>query len=381
LRASARAFAFCGGEGYGRAHTDSIAEVELGKIIPVLMSGGAGTRLWPLSRSRRPKQFHRLGGAHSLIQDTALRLTGELFGAPVVICAAAHADLAREQLGEVGVAPAAILAEPAPRNTAAASIAAAAYGASRDPDALMVLMHADNLVADVAALHAAIAAGRAAAQAGEIVLLGLKPTWPATIYGYIRGQGEGPVRKVASFVEKPDLVTAERFVADPDYSWNGGMFLFRAGAFLDEARRLAPEAARAAEAAVAGGARQGDLLTLGPAFLEAPNVAVDVAIMERTDRASVVEADIGWADVGNWGALWELSDRDGEGNALEGEALAVQSAGCLARTDGPRVVLAGVEDLVVVVENGVVLVTRKDGPGAVRAAVDAVKAQGWTDLL
>ena len=139
--------------------------------------------------------------------------------------------------------------------------------------------------------------------------------------------------------------------------------------------------ARAAEAAVAGGAREGDLLTLGAAFLDAPDVAVDVAIMERTDWASVVEADIGWADVGNWGALWELSDRDGEGNALEGQALAVQSAGCLARTDGPRVVLAGVEDLVVVVENGVVLVTRRDDPGAVRAAVDAVKARGWTDLL
>lgn len=353
----------------------------MGKIIPVLMSGGAGTRLWPLSRSLRPKQFHRLGGAHSLIQDTALRLTGEMFAAPVVICAAAHADLARAQLAQVGVAPAAILAEPAARNTAAASVAAAAYGASLDPQALMVLMHADNLVRDVAALHRAIAAGRRAAEAGEIVLLGLKPTGPSTLYGYIRGEGEGPVRKVASFVEKPDLATAERFVADPDYSWNGGMFLFKAGAFLDEARRLAPDIAQAAEAGLAGATRAGEVMNLGPAFIEAPNVAVDVAIMEKTGLASVIEADIGWADVGNWDALWELSDKTASGDVLEGDVTAVGAARCLARTDGPPVVLAGVEDLVVVVENGVVLVARRDAQAQVRVAVDSLRARGRDDLL
>ena len=186
------------------------------KIIPVLMSGGAGTRLWPLSRTARPKQFHRLGGSNTLIQDTALRLIGEGFEPPVVICAASQADMAREQLAEVAIAPAAIITEPAPRNTAPASVAVAAYGAQIDPDALMVLLHADNLVADVGALLAAIEAGRAAAEAGEIVLLGLKPTGPATIYGYIQATGQGAVRKVASFVEKPDLETAQRFVADPD---------------------------------------------------------------------------------------------------------------------------------------------------------------------
>lgn len=351
------------------------------KIIPVLMSGGAGTRLWPLSRTARPKQFHRLGGQHSLIQDTALRLSGPLFEAPVVVCAAAHADLAREQLAEVGVAPAALITEPAPRNTAPASVAAAAYGAAIDPQALMVLMHADNLVADVAALHDAIEAGRAAAQAGEIVLLGLKPTGPATIYGYIQARGEGSVRKVASFVEKPDLATATRFVADPNYTWNGGMFLFKAGAFLEQARALAPEVASAAEAAVAGAERSGDLVALSDAFLDAPSIAIDVAVMEKTDRASVVEADIGWADVGNWGALWELSEKDADGNALDGEVVAADSRNSLARSDGPVVVLAGVEDLVVVVENGVVLVTRRDAPAAVREGVEGLKAQGRVDLL
>lgn len=352
-----------------------------GQIIPVLMSGGAGTRLWPLSRNARPKQFHRLGGEHTMIQDTALRLTGPAFSAPVVICAAAHAQLAKEQLAEVGLEPAAIITEPAPRNTGPAAIASAAYGAQVDPDALMVLMHADNLVADVAALHGAIEAGRAAAEAGEIVLLGLRPDGPATIYGYIKAMGEGPTRKVESFVEKPDLETAKRFVADPNYSWNGGMFLFKAGAFLDEARALAPEAARAAEAALAGARREGVVVALSPAFLEAPDIAVDVAIMEKTARASVVEADIGWADVGNWNALWELSPRTGEDNALEGDVTAVETSGCLARTDGPAVVLAGVENLVVVVENGVVLVTRRDSLAPVRAGVDALRAKGRDQLL
>ena len=354
---------------------------ETSKIIPVLMSGGAGTRLWPLSRKARPKQFHRLGGTNTLIQDTALRLGGEGFAAPVVICAAAHADLAREQLAAAGVAPQALITEPAPRNTAPASVAAAAYGAQIDPDALMVLMHADNLVADVPALHRAIAAGRAAAEAGEVVLLGLKPTGPATIYGYIQAAGEGADRKVASFVEKPELATAQRFVADPNYTWNGGMFLFKAGAFLAEARRLAPEVAAAAEAAVRGAARAGDVVALSDAFLASPNIAIDVAVMEKTDKASVVEADIGWADVGNWGALWELSSRDGQGDALDGDVTAVGTRNCLARTDGPAVVLAGVEDLVVVVENGVVLVTRRDATTEVREGVEALKAKGRTDLL
>ena len=182
-------------------------------------------------------------------------------------------------------------------------------------------------------------------------------------------------------MEKPDLATAQRFVADPNYTWNGGMFLFKAGAFLAEARRLAPEVAAAAEAAVRGAARAGDVVALSDAFLASPNIAIDVAVMEKTDKASVVEADIGWADVGNWGALWELSSRDGQGDALDGDVTAVGTRNCLARTDGPAVVLAGVEDLVVVVENGVVLVTRRDATTEVREGVEALKAKGRTDLL
>lgn len=344
------------------------------------MSGGAGTRLWPLSRRARPKQFHALGGERTLIQDTALRFTTEAFGPPVVICNAGHADLVDAQLREVGVSASLIL-EPQGRNTGAAA-AVAAVVAERDGCELVLLLSADARVNDPAALRAAIAAGTPAAEAGSLVIFGIKPTAPETGYGYIRAEpGDGAVRKVAAFVEKPDLATAKGYVADPAMSWNAGIFLFRPDAFLAEAERLAPDLAAAARAAVAGAPRQGDTLQLGAAFLKCPAVPVDVAVFEKTDKAVVVLADIGWSDVGAYDALWSEGAKDPAGNVLRGPAIAVDSANNLAISDGPTVVLAGVEDLAVIVENGVVLVTRRDAPGAVRAAVEAVKKAGREDLL
>lgn len=352
------------------------------KITPVLMSGGAGTRLWPLSRQGAPKQFHRLGGERTLIQETALRVSGPMFNPPLVVCAAPHADLAREQLTAVGCPPRALIAEPAPRNTGPASIAAAAVAAETDPDGLVILLHADNLVADVAALHAAIAAGVETANAGSIVIFGIKPTEPHTGYGYIRAAGgTARVRRVAEFVEKPDLATAKRYIADPAFTWNAGMFMFKPSAFLDEADALAPALARAARAAVANARRDGDLIALSQDFLAAPSEAIDTAILEKTGRAGVVTADIGWSDVGAWDALWALSARDAQANAVDGQAVLIHSAGCLVRTDGPVVVLSGVQDLAVVVENGVVLVAPRKDAGAVRAAVDALRREGRDDLL
>jgi mannose-1-phosphate guanylyltransferase/mannose-6-phosphate isomerase len=350
------------------------------KITPVLMSGGAGTRLWPLSRRARPKQFHALGGERTLIQETALRFTTEAFGPPMVICNVAHADLVHEQLRAVGLSAALIL-EPEGRNTGAAA-AVAAVVAERDGCELVLLLSADARVADPAALRAAIAAGTPEAQAGALVIFGITPTAPETGYGYIRaGAGEGPVRKVAAFVEKPDLATAQAYVADPAMSWNAGIFLFRPDSFLAEADRLAPDLAAAARAAVAEAPRQGDTLQLGAAFLRAPAVPVDVAVFEKTDKAVVVAADIGWSDVGAYDALWGEGAKDGAGNVLQGPAIAAVATGSLVITDGPVVVLAGVEDLVVIVENGVVLVTRRDAPAAVRAAVEAVKRAGRENLL
>src|SRR5579862_455642 len=254
----------------------------MAKIVPVLMSGGAGTRLWPVSRRAIPKQFHSLGGERTLIQETALRFTTEAFAPPVVICNVSHADLVREQLGQVGVAASLVL-EPQGRNTGAAAAIGAVLG-ERDGLDLVLLLSADARVRDPAALRAAIAAGAPAAEAGALVIFGITPTAPETGYGYIRAEGgEGPVRKVAAFVEKPDLATAQAYVADPAYSWNAGIFLFAPAAFLAEARRVAPELTAAAEAAFAEGAWAAGDLQLGAAFRRVPSAPVDVAVFERTD--------------------------------------------------------------------------------------------------
>jgi mannose-1-phosphate guanylyltransferase/mannose-6-phosphate isomerase len=355
----------------------------MAKITPVIMSGGPGTRLWPVSRVGAPKPFHRLGGGErTLIQETAARTEAPGFEAPIVICNAAHAEIAARQLAEAGTPPQLVVLEPEGRNTAACAVAAAAVVAATDPQGLVLLSPADHAMGDPEAYRAAVEAGRPAAEAGALVVFGLKPDRPETGYGYIRaGQGSGPTRPVEAFVEKPDAATAERFVADPAYSWNAGIFLFRADAFLAEARRLAPKIAAAAEAAVAEAEREGRNLRLGPSFAAAPAISVDYAVFEKTNKAAVVPCDLAWSDVGAWRALWELAEEAGDHNALLGDVVTVETAGCLVRTDGPTVALAGVEDLVVIVENGVVLVAAKDDPAAVKRLVEELKAKGRNDLL
>ena len=354
----------------------------MAKITPVIMSGGAGARLWPVSRVGAPKPFHALdGGTRTLIQQTALRTAGEGFEAPMVICNAGHAEIAARQLEAAGLEPTIVL-EPVARSTAACAVAAAALVAARDPAGLVLLAPADHLIRDAEAYRAAIEAGRPAAQAGSLVVFGLKPDRAETGYGYIRaGAGDGPARPVAAFVEKPDAATAAAFVADPAMSWNAGIFLFRADAFLAEARRLAPEVAAAAEAAAAEATRTAAGLRLGDSFSGAPTISLDHAVFETTDKAVVVACEIGWSDVGAWRALWELAGEAEDRNALHGDVVAVATAGCLVRTDGPTVALAGVEDLVVIVEGGVVLVAAKDDPAAVKALVEQLRAKGREDLL
>ncbi|MBS0363365.1 MAG: mannose-1-phosphate guanylyltransferase/mannose-6-phosphate isomerase [Proteobacteria bacterium] len=351
------------------------------KITPVLMSGGAGTRLWPLSRRARPKQFHALGGPRTLIQQTALRFATGDFTAPMVVCNETHADLVRAQLSEIGVTAHPLVLEPEGRHTAAAAVTAALAAAEAGRE-LVLLLSADARVNDPAALRAAVAAGAPAALSGSLVIFGITPTGPETGYGYIRAaEGEGPVRPVAAFVEKPDLATAEAYLADPAYSWNAGIFLFRPDTFLAEAERTAPDVVAAARVALSAARRDGDEIRLGDAFRQVPSVAVDVAVFERTDKAVVVAADIGWSDVGAYDALWAETDRTATGDAVRGPAVLTGTANCLVISDGPLAVVAGVEDLAVVIENGVVLVTRKDAPEAVRAAVEAVRTAGHGHLL
>ena len=214
------------------------------------------------------------------------------------------------------------------------------------------------------------------------MIFGITPTGPETGYGYIRAEaGAGQVREVAAFVEKPDLATAEAYLRDPAYSWNAGIFLFSPAAFIAEAERTAPDLVAAARTALAQASRDGDEIRLGEAFLAVPSLAVDVAVFERTDKAVVVSADIGWSDVGAYDALWAEGAKSVSGDATQGPVITADTKDNLAISDGPVVVLAGVEGLAVVVENGVVLVTRRDDAGAVRAAVEAVKAAGRRDLL
>jgi mannose-1-phosphate guanylyltransferase/mannose-6-phosphate isomerase len=351
------------------------------KITPVLMSGGAGTRLWPISRRARPKQFHALGGERTLIQDTALRFTGEAYAPPMVVCNRGHADLVREQLGAVGVTPQALILEPEGRNTGPAAVVAALAAQAAGCE-LVLLLSADARVADPDALRRAVALGAEAAQAGALVVFGITPTSPETGYGYIRaGAGDGPARRVAGFVEKPDIETARQYLLDPAMSWNAGIFLFRPDALVAEARRLAPEMVLACETALKETPDAGDTIRLGPAFRQAPATPVDVAIFEKTDQAVVVAADIGWSDVGTYDALWAEAARTPSGDALTGPVIAAETSNNLVMSDGPTVVLSGVEDLAVIVEGGVVLVTRRDAPAAVRAAVEAIKSAGREDLL
>jgi mannose-1-phosphate guanylyltransferase/mannose-6-phosphate isomerase len=352
------------------------------KITPVLLSGGAGTRLWPLSRRARPKQFHALGGSHTLIQATALRFTGEAFNPPMVICSDGHWALVVEQLAQVGVTPGALILEPEGRNTAAAAVMAA-LAVQQAEGGLVLLLSADARIDDPEALRHAVLAGAPAAVAGQLVIFGVTPTGPETGYGYIRAEsGPGPVRKVAAFVEKPDLATAQAYVADPAYSWNAGIFLFDPAAFLAETRRLAPDLAATAETAFAEAARTAaGHIQLGEAFRRTPALPVDVAVFEKTDKAVVVSADVGWSDLGVYDTLWAQAEKTPSGDVLQGPAITADTARNLVISDGPTVVLSGVEDLAVIVENGVVLVTRRDAPGAVRAAVEAVRKAGREDLL
>jgi len=367
-------------------------------ITPVLMSGGSGARLWPLSRRARPKQFHALGGEHTLIQETALRFAVPGYAAPIVVCNAGHEALVREQLAEVGCTPAAVILEPEGRHTAAAAVTSALEAESLGAE-LVLLLSADARIRDPAALRAAVEAGTPAAEAGSLVIFGIKPTGPQTGFGYIRAvAGEGAVRPVEAFVEKPTAAEARRYVADPAYSWNAGIFLFRPDAFLGEARRLAPELTDAAGRALRAADHSGGAIRLGPAFADVPSLPVDVAVFEKTDKAVVVLADIGWSDIGAYDALWAEAAKDGDGNALQsalpqgapvgqgpparqGVALAPGSARNLVVSDGPTVVVSGVADLAVIVHGGVVLVAPRGSPEAVRAAHEAVRQAGREDLL
>ena len=349
------------------------------RIVPVLLSGGAGSRLWPLSRETSPKQLIPLLEGETLLQCAARRaMDTDLFAPLTVITGADQRFALAEQLREIGAGDAAILLEPVPRNTAAAAAIAALVTARAQPDALMLLMPSDHLITDVEAFRATVRAAAGAARAGHLTLFGIKPTDPATGYGYIRAGApltpDAPARRVAAFAEKPDAATAEAFLASGDYLWNSGIFLMPVATLLAELNAFEPDLLAAATEALDRAERDQDFLRLdAEAFARCRSVSIDYAIMERTARAVVVPADFGWADVGSWSALWTLSERDEDGNAVIGDVVTRASTGCYVRSEGPLVATLGVEDLVVVATRDTVLVAHKAHDQAIRELVERLR--------
>jgi len=336
------------------------------RIIPAIMSGGAGTRLWPVSTEAAPKQFHALSGqAESLFTETARRMRGKngalSFAPPLVLCNARHTALVREHLAQVGVTPAAIVLEPAPRNTAAVGAIAAAVAADIDPDALVLLLPADHVIADTTAFRAAIE--RAAPFARErIVTFGITPDRPATGYGYIKRGAElgESVFAIDSFREKPNAETASAYLAEGAYAWNAGIFLFSPAVLLAEFEASA--AIRdTALASLKAATRSGDEIHLDAAlFAQVPSQALDVAVMEKTSRAAVVPCDMGWADIGAWDEIWRVTPHDAAGNAVQGQVVTLDAANNMIRAEGVKVCVAGVSDLVVIATKDAVIVVPRD---------------------
>ena len=346
------------------------------RIIPLIMCGGAGTRLWPASREVHPKQFLPLFGPRSTFQNTILRVSdATLFERPIVITNTAYRFMVLEQLAEIGL-EADILLEPMRRDSGPAIAAGAAFAQSRDGEAIVLALAADHVVRDTNAFVAACRQGLAAAEAGRIVTFGVAPERPATEYGYIN-PGEaiaGEVRSVAKFVEKPDQNTAAEYVK-AGYLWNSGNFMFRASVLLDEYRNVDADSVQAVTDSVTQAGRDLGFFTLdSAAFGSAKAISIDYAVMEQTARAAVVPVSCGWSDVGSWHAVWELSDKDAQGNAAKGTAVFEDSRNCNVSTDKALVALEGVDDLVIVATQDAVLVSRQKDANGLKRLVAKLKA-------
>jgi len=349
-------------------------------LLPVILSGGAGTRLWPLSRELYPKQLLALTGERTMLQETALRLDGLGAGAPVVVCNEAHRFLVAEQLRQLNIDPLAILLEPVGRNTAPA-IALAALAATADSagaDPVLLVLPADHVVRDIAAFQKAVRAALPAAEAGKLVTFGIVARTPVTGYGYIRrGKESGGVYPVAEFIEKPDGPRAQTMVASGEYYWNSGMFMFRAKRYLEELQRLAPAIAQACGAALAAAKSDLDFTRVdAKAFEASPSDSIDYAVMEKTADAVVVPLDAGWSDVGSWSSLHEASDADERGNVAHGDVLVEDSQGCYFYSESRLVAAVGLKDHVVVETKDAVLVAPKSRVQDVKKLVARLKALG-----
>ncbi|NKX45449.1 mannose-1-phosphate guanylyltransferase/mannose-6-phosphate isomerase [Roseicyclus persicicus] len=350
------------------------------RITPILLCGGSGTRLWPLSRRSYPKQFSALIGDESLFQASVRRLTGKGFARPVVVTGADFRFIVTQQMAEIGADPAAVLLEPAPRNTAPAVLAAVLHIAATDPGATVLIAPSDHVVRDVPAFHAAIATAAAAAAEGRIVTFGIRPDRPETGYGYLEldadGDGAIPLRR---FVEKPDRATAEAMLADGRYLWNAGLFLARADTLIAAFEAHAPGLVDPVRRSVAGARADLGFLRLDEgAWAEAEDISIDYAVMERAPSLSVVPFDGGWSDLGGWETVWREMPRDGAGVAASGPVQALECRDTLLRSEAEGQVLIGLglENMIAVAMPDAVLVAPMDRAQDLRLAVSALKAEG-----
>ena len=352
-------------------------------IYPVVLSGGTGTRLWPLSRAASPKQLQPLYTQLTLLQDTIARLPAPM-AAPIIVCNVDHRYIVAEQLRQIKVEPLATVLEPMGRNTAAAALLVAEYIVARDPDAILFILPSDHIVTDTAAFHAAARLAFEAAAKNYIVTFGIKPNSAHTGYGYIRQgmpiPGLAGVYGVERFVEKPDLITAQSYLQAQSYSWNSGMFAAKAQTLIAQADKIDPMLRPPIVIALRGAKIQGEFLAIDPdAFAGVKNISLDHAIMEHTDRAAVVPADIGWNDIGSWEALWEVGGRDKNGNVLRGNVLARDTHNSLIRSEHAVVAVTGVSDLVIVVTPDAVLVTTRQCSQDVKLLVEDLKKAGRSE--
>ncbi len=345
-------------------------------ILPVILSGGSGTRLWPLSREAYPKQFLALAGEQTMLQATWQRVAPIAGHAPLVVANEEHRFVAAEQLQQLGVQPQAILLEPMGRNTAPAIAVAALEAMRQGDDAVLLVLPSDHVIADEEAFRAAVLRALPAAEAGKLVTFGIVPSGPETGYGYIKATGDGDARPVDRFVEKPDAQTAQQYVQSGEYFWNSGMFLFKASRYLAELEKFNPAMLATSRSAWQQARRDADFTRLDKdAFDAVPSDSIDYAVMEKTADAVVVPLDAGWNDVGSWTALRDVSQQDADGNAHHGDVIAIDCRNTYAYGDR-LIALVGLDDVIVVETDDAVMVGRSDRMQEIKQVVARIKDAG-----
>ena len=344
----------------------------MSSVYPVIMSGGSGTRLWPLSRKHYPKQFLNLTGDKTMIQHTAERMSS--YEAPIIVCNESHRFIVAEQLNEISITPSSIILEPIGRNTAPAVALAAMEAITKDSEATLVVLAADHVIKNTSAFVTAVSEAVEHAEKGDLITFGIKPSTPETGFGYIQGKSKTEFSAIEKFVEKPNLETAKKYVESGDFFWNSGMFVFKASAFLEELKNFAPEIFNTVQIAFENAKEDLDFKRISTDdFRRVPEDSIDFAVMEKTNKGKVLPIDVGWNDIGSFSALWEVLEQDQHGNVSLGDIKNIDSRNCLIDSENQFVATIGVEDLVVVSTKDSLLVAKKDRVQDVKEVVNYLK--------